>query len=47
MNVHTWQSLWNEAWPFIPTSEASEQDVALYKAHAESLNLYNQTKEAN
>lgn len=36
----TWRELWFDAWPNVPTSEASEADVALFKAHADSLNRY-------
>lgn len=38
---YTWRDLWHEAWPNAPISEASEQDVALFTGHAESLNEYN------
>lgn len=44
MSDYSWRDLWYEAWPNVPTSEVSEQDVALFTAHAESLNLYNESK---
>lgn len=43
---YTWRGLWYEAWPNVPSSEASEADVALFAAHAQSLNLYNESKGA-
>lgn len=42
--MFTARELWGLAWPEVPFEEASAQDAHLFFDHAESLNLYLETR---
>lgn len=43
---HTWESLFTVAWPDVPVEDASEGDKRLFSDHADSLNTYEEARNA-
>lgn len=41
---YTAQSLWALAWPDVPWEDASEEDKTLFEHHADSLNMWEETR---
>lgn len=43
--TYTAEELWHQTWPDVPWTAASPQDRRLFTDHADSLNLYNASRE--